>query len=159
MRRWFGSLIAMLALAVLPVGGHAQREAIAIVVHPSVRQDDVSFAQLRQIFMGEQKSWSDRTRVTLLMRAPGPGATERSIVLERIYRMTEAQFREYWIGKIFRAEITTGPKIVFSTDMTKELIAALPGAISFIRASDVTAGMKVLRIDGRLPGDRDYALQ
>jgi ABC-type phosphate transport system substrate-binding protein len=158
MKRWLRILLAAAGLAVVTVDANAQqREAIAIVVHPSVRQDDVTFAQLRQLFMGEQQYWSDRTRVTLLMRAPR--ATERDIVLERIYDMSEAEFRQYWIGKIFRAEIPTGPKLVFSTDMTKELIAALPGAISFMNVSDVTAGMKVLRIDGRRPGDPGYALQ
>ena len=155
--RSLGIVLAMVALTAVPATVRAQREPIAIVVHPSVRQVDVTFTQLRQFFMGERQQWSDGTRVTLLMRAPS--AYERDVVLQRIYDMTEPEFRQYWIGKIFRAEITTGPKIVFSSEMTRELVAALPGAISFIRASDVTPGMKVLRIDGRLPGDRDYVLQ
>ena len=28
--------------------------------------------------------------------------------------MTEAQFRQHWIGKVFRAETPSGPKIVAS---------------------------------------------
>jgi hypothetical protein len=158
MRRLLGVVLAISALWASPAAVHAQqRDAIAIVVHPSVRQDNVTFSQLRQLFMGDKQQWSDGTRVTLLMRAPS--APERTIVLERIYDMNEAEFRQYWIGKIFRTEIMSGPKIVFSSEMTRELVAALPGAIAFIRASDVTPGMKVLRIDGRMPGDRDYILQ
>ena len=28
--------------------------------------------------------------------------------------MTEAQFRQHWIGKVFRADTPSGPKIVYS---------------------------------------------
>ena len=50
-------------------------------------------------------------------------------------------------------------KIVYSNDMTRQLVAALPGAVGFIAASDVAADMKVLRINGKLPGDPDYPLR
>jgi hypothetical protein len=33
-----------------------------------------------------------------------------------------------------------------------------PGAIGYLRASDVDESVKVLRIDGHLPNDRDYTL-
>jgi hypothetical protein len=32
----------------------------------------------------------------------------------------------------------------------------VPGAIGYVRASDVDSTVKVLRVDGRLPGDKDY---
>jgi hypothetical protein len=73
--------------------------------------------------------------------------------------MSEAQFRQYWIAKMFRAEVPRGPKIVFSTDMTLDLVIAIPGSISFIRADDVTDEVKVVRVDGALPADADYPLK
>lgn len=158
-----GLALATLASAMLaPAAGAAQlaeapREAIAIVVHPQSRVDELSFAQLRQVFLGDQQYWPDRTRVTLLVRAPV--AYERDVVLDKIYNMSEAQFRQYWIAKIFRAEVTSGPKIVYSNEMVRELISSLSGAISFIRAADAGSDMKVLRIDGRLPGEPGYPLQ
>lgn len=155
------SLLAVLFLAVFGtsdvVGQGQGGNAVAIVVNPSTGVNDLSFSQLRKIFLGEQQYWPDRERITLLVRAPE--AYERDLVLRRIYEMNESQFRQYWIAKIFRSEVTSGPKIVYSTAMARELIDALPGSITFIRAGDAGGSVKVLRIDGKLPGDQGYPLQ
>lgn len=139
--------------------GAQEREglAVAIVVHPSVGVDELSFEELRTIFLGERQFWPDRSRITLLVRAPV--AYERELVLNRIYRMSEDQFRQYWIAKMFRAEVASGPKLVYSNDMARELVTAIPGAITFMRAGDVNESVKVLRISGALPSDADYPLR
>ena len=133
------------------------RGAVAIVVNPSTSVDDLSLLELRNVFLGDRQFWSDGGRIVLLVRAPV--AYERDVVLNKIYRMDESQFRQYWIAKVFRAEVSSGPKIVYSNDMTRQLVAALPGAVGFISASDVAADLKVLRINGKLPGDPDYPLR
>ncbi|HSM36711.1 MAG TPA: hypothetical protein VK837_09980 [Longimicrobiales bacterium] len=131
---------------------------VAIVVHPDTPVDDISFDELRRIFLGEQQFWSGgRTRVTLLVRPPR--SSERAVILDRVYEMNEGQFRQYWIAKLFRAEVSSGPKIVYSTESTLELVAAIPGAISFLDASAATGSVKVLRIDGTAPGQNGYPLQ
>jgi hypothetical protein len=73
--------------------------------------------------------------------------------------MSEAQFRQYWIAKMFRAEVPRGPKIVLSAGMALDLVVAIPGSISFTRADSVTDSVKVVRIDGLLPGDPGYPLK
>jgi hypothetical protein len=131
--------------------------SVAIVVHPSVDVEALSMTQLRRIFLADQQFWPDRSRITLLVRAPG--AVERETVLKRIYQMSEAQFRQYWIAKIFRAEVASGPKIVLSSNMARELVTAIPGSITFMPATDVEPSVKVLRIDGALPDEPDYPLR
>lgn len=74
-------------------------------------------------------------------------------------RMSEAQFRQHWIAKMFRAEVPRGPKIVFSTDMALELVVAIPGSISFMRADSVSDDVKLVRVDGKLPSEPGYPLQ
>lgn len=135
----------------------AQPEGVAIVVHPGVEIDNLGLDQLRRIFMADQQFWPDGSRVTLLVRAPA--AYERDVVLNVIYRMSEDEFRKYWVGKMFRAEVPAGPKIVYSSEMAGGLVTAVPGAIGFVPAGDVTEGAKVLRIGGRLPGESGYPLQ
>lgn len=147
--------IAAFGIALAPRPATAQ--AVAIVAHPDTSVEDLSFLELRKIFLGEQQFWGDGRRIILLVRAPV--ARERDVVLNRIYQMEEAEFRQYWIAKVFRAEISSGPKIVYSTDMTRQLVAALPGAVAFVAALDVTPEMKVLRINGKRPGDPGYSLQ
>lgn len=133
------------------------RQAVAIVVNPHSTVSNLSFAELRRIFLGQQQFWPDRSKITLLVRAPV--SPERAVVLDQIYRMDEDQFRQYWIGKMFRAEIAGGPKIVYSSDMAINLVGAIPGSITFVLASAVTPNSKVLRIDGKLPSDAGYPLK
>jgi HAMP domain-containing protein len=62
----------------------------------------------------------------LIVRAPV--APERTVVLDRIYRMSESQFKQYWIARIFRAEATSTPKVVYSNQTINELVSAIPRA-------------------------------
>jgi len=130
---------------------------IAVVVNQETPVSDLSLAEVRKVLLGERQYWNSKLPVVLLIRAPV--ARERDVVLRVIYQMTEAQFKQYWVAKIFRAEAATPPKIVYSNDMQYELVTALPGAIGFVDAHSVRRGLKVLRVDGRLPGDHDYPLR
>jgi ABC-type phosphate transport system substrate-binding protein len=98
----------LLLLVVVPARSAAaqdavspEREGVAIVVHPDVPITELSLDQLRRVFMADQQFWPDGSRITLLVRAPA--AYERDVVLNVIYRMTEDEFRKYWVGKMFRA--------------------------------------------------------
>ncbi len=133
------------------------QNGLAIVVHKDTEVDDLSMYELRNIFLANQQFWPNRSRIILLVRAPQ--SDERDFVLDSIYQMDEARFRQYWIAKMFRAEVPRGPKIVFSTDMTLDLVVAIPGSISFMRADDVTDEIKLIRIDGKLPSDEGYPLK
>jgi ABC-type phosphate transport system substrate-binding protein len=130
---------------------------VAIVVRPDVPVDNLTFGDLRKVLLGDRQFWSSNLRVTLLVRAPG--AHEREVVLKAIYQMTEAQFRQYWIAKVFRAEAASGPRVVYSNEMAAELASAIPGAVAFVEAGQVPKGLKVLKINGKLPGDKDYVLR
>ena len=140
--------IAIAAAAATPV---------AIVVSPDVPVDDLSFSEVRKVFLGERQFWSPKLRVVLLMRAPI--APERNVVLRTIYQMSEAQFRQYWISKVFRADVSSGPKIVYSNEMASELVNAIPGAVAFVDATQIPKGLKVVKIDGKMPTDRAYPLR
>jgi ABC-type phosphate transport system substrate-binding protein len=137
--------------------GAAMGSDIAIVVRQDVPVENVTFAELRKLLLGDRQFWSSNLRVTLLVRAPG--ARERDVVLKTIYQMSEAQFRQYWIAKVFRAEAASGPRVVYSNEMAAELTSAIPGAVAFVEASQVPKGLRVLKINGKLPGDKDYPLR
>lgn len=161
-RRIRHSLLVVCAMVcVLP--GTAQPEetiaqtGLAIVVHKDTEVDNLSMSELRNIFLANQQFWSNRKRIILLVRAPQ--SDERDYVLNRIYRMDEPQFRQYWIAKMFRAEVPRGPKIVFSSGMALDLVVAIPGSISFMRADEVTDEVKVMRVNGKLPSDEGYPLK
>jgi ABC-type phosphate transport system substrate-binding protein len=129
---------------------------IAVVVNPGVPVNDLSFAEMRKVLLGDRQFWSPNLKVTLLIRAPV--ARERDTVLKTVYQMTEAQFRQYWIGKVFRAEAAGGPRIIYSNEEATQMAASMPGSIAFVDAAQVPKGLKTLKIDGKLPGEAGYRL-
>jgi len=129
---------------------------VAVVVHPDVAVENLTIGELRRVVLGDREFWPASVRITLLLRAPV--AHERDVVLRSVCQMTEAQFRQHWIGKVFRAETALAPKIAYSNEMAIDLVTRVPGAIAFVDASQVSKGLKVVRIDGRLPGDKEYLL-
>ena|ERR1051325_11183450 len=149
-RGWLLGIGATLAAAA------ADSNAVAIVVRPDVPVDNLSFAELRRLMLGDRQFWSSNLKVTLLVRAPG--AREREIVLKTIYQMSEAQFRQYWIAKVFRDEASSAPRIVYSNEMATELVLQMPGAVAIVDAAQIPKGLKVLKINGLLPGQPGYPL-
>jgi len=152
-------LVVFLSLALLiPLAFPSIASAgdVAVIVRPDVPADDLSFNEVRNLVLGDRQFWDSNTRLTLLIQAPA--AREREVLLKIIYQMTEAQFRQYWISKVFRAEAAAGPKIVYSNQMAIQLVGAIPGSIAFIDASEVPKGLKVLKVDGKLPGEKGYPL-
>jgi hypothetical protein len=143
------------SLSLLPLG--AVEGDIAVVVRHDTPAENLSLADIRRLLLGDRQYWTSNLRVTLLIRAPA--ARERDVVLRVIYQMSEAQFRQYWISKIFRAETSSGPKIVYSNEMAAELVQSIPGSVAFVDAAQAPKDLKVLKIDGKLPGEKGYPLR
>ena len=134
----------------------APKAGIAIVANPATPVDNLSLEDLRKIFLGQRQYWDAGHPVVLLVRAPV--ARERDVVLHLIYDMSETQFKQYWITKIFRSEMASPPKVVYSEGMTNQLVQLIPGSIGFLPAGQVASGVKVIKINGKLPGETGYAL-
>ena len=87
------------------------------------------------VFVGERQFWSSSLRITcFFMRR----RREREYFSNSL-RMSEAQLRQHWIGKVFRAEADSGPQ-TFSSD--EEIIGAGDDSGS-IAAVDVTRSPEV----------------
>ncbi|MGH7489998.1 MAG: hypothetical protein ACREMY_30985 [bacterium] len=150
--------LAFLCLTLFGSSAAQNRDVdVAVVVHPDTPVSNLSLAEVRKVFLGDRQYWTTNMPVVLLIRAPV--ARERNVVLKIIYQMSESQFKQYWIAKIFRAESATAPKVVYSNDVANELVTAIPGAIAFIDARDVKSGAKLVRVDGHLPGEPGYPLR
>ena len=130
---------------------------IAVIVNPDVPVDNLTLAELRRILLGDREFWTSAARVTLFIRAPI--ARERDAMVKDVCQMTEAQFRQHWIGKVFRAETPSAPKIAYSAESTIEQVARTPGGIGLVLAPVTAKNVKVLRIEGRVPGQSGYRLR
>jgi len=130
---------------------------VAVAVHRDVPVDSLTMAELRRIVLGDREFWPGSIRVTLLIRAPV--SHERDVVLQTVCQMTEAQFRQHWIAKVFRADTAVAPKMVYSPEMSVDSVNRIPGGITFIDAAGASRSLKLLKIDGKLPGEPGYPLR
>jgi ABC-type phosphate transport system substrate-binding protein len=136
----------------------AQTEEMAVVVNKANPVNGLSSGELQRIFMGETKFWNkSNSVVTVIMRAPG--APERDEVLSVVFRMSEAEYKKYWIGRMNSGEASSVPAEVFANGALQGLIREVPGAIGVVKASEVTSGVKVLKVDGHLPGESGYSFR
>jgi phosphate transport system substrate-binding protein len=138
--------------ALVPISP-AQNQDVAVVVNIRNPVDNVTRTELRKIFSGEKRNWAGGVSIKIIVRAPG--SIERSVLL-RLLSMDEGEYKRYWIAQVFRGEAQAEPVALFSNGMQKEAIAAFPGAIALVVPGDIKPGMKVLKVDGHLPGEPGY---
>ena len=132
-------------------------DCLAIVVNRSNPVESLSFTELRKIFLGDQNHWSNGRRVTVLMLEPGK--VERQVALTQIYQMDEKDFNKYFLHSMFTGEVHTAPKALATSSEVLKFVFNVPGAIGYLKASDVDDSVKIVRIDSRLPGEKDYSIR
>lgn len=131
-------------------------EALVIVVNRSNPVEGLSFTELRRVFLGERSHWANDRRITLVMREPGE--PERKTILRDVCGMTEDQLKTHFLHGLFTGEILVSPKILSTPTGVRKFIFNVPGAIGYLRLSDVDDSVKVVRIDELLPFDKGYKL-
>jgi len=109
------------------------------------------------VFLGERSHWANGRRITLVMLEPGQ--PERKAILREIYRMSETDFNRHFLQGLFTGEVFVSPKTLATPVGVRKFIFNVPGAIGYVRSRDVDSTVKVIRIDGRLPDDKDYELR
>jgi ABC-type phosphate transport system substrate-binding protein len=143
--------------AALPLGPAGPEQCLAIIVNHLNPTDDLAFSELRHIFLGEKSHWPNGRRITLVMMEPGQ--PERRAVLHDVYQMSENDFNNHFLQGLFTGEVFVSPKTLATPIGVRKFIFNVPGAIGYVRASDTDDTVKVIRIDGRLPDDKDYTLR
>jgi len=152
-----GALMVSL-LAGAPRTARAQdTEPLAIVVNKNNPLSEMSLVDLRRVFRGQRSRWSNGRRVTLVMR--DQGTREREAILQSLYGVAEEDYRRSYMQAVFSGETAEAPKTLTSTNGVLRFVYNVPGAIGYVRARDVDASVKTLRIDGRLPGEPGYRLE
>jgi hypothetical protein len=113
-------------------------------------------AELRRVFLGERSHWPNDRRITIVMRPPGE--PERKTMLKDVYQMDEGALKNRFLRGLFIGEILVSPKILSSAVGVKKFVFNVPGAIGYLRLSDVDGTVKVIRVDELLPEDKKYKL-
>lgn len=129
---------------------------VAVIVNPQNSVNTLTSADLRRMFSGELRSWNATLPVFLVVRAPE--AHERDFLLSHVLKMTETEYKDYWAKKVSSGEVPHEPVALISNGMQLEVVRSEKGGIALIDFKDVRQGVKVLKIDGHLPGTTGYTL-
>ena len=148
-------LLAWLLGMGLASSAAAQNIDVAVVINPNNPMAGTTAVELRKIFAGEKRSWQGGLRIKLIVRQPG---CHERLVLLKLLGMSEREYKQYWAAQIFRGEADSEPFAAPSVGMQKEAITTFPGAITLVNEQDIKPGMKVIKVDGRLPGVAGYPL-
>jgi ABC-type phosphate transport system substrate-binding protein len=140
-----------------PAAASGSEQSLAIIVNQSNSVENFSLPELRKIFLGERSHWPNGRRITLVMM--DPAQPERKVMLREIYGMNEKDLNSHFIQGVFTGVVFVSPKTLGTPAEVLKFVFNVPGAIGYVRASDVDSSVKVLRVDGRLPDDKDYALR
>ena len=120
---------------------------LAIVVNRSNPIDNLPFAELRKIFLGERNHWSNGHRIAIAML--DYGQPERRA----------ANYQDFLLRGMFRGDVFVAPKTLATPTILRKFVFNAPGAIGYLRVCDVDPSVKVVRIDGLSPEDKGYRLQ
>lgn len=148
-------LLALLSFYPPPI--QAEDGAVAIIVNPANAVDSLSLNELKRIFKIETGFWPNGSRVILLLR--GDQCSEQEIILRRVYQMSAAELKRFWIQKLYQGAISEVPGNLHSDAAVKTYVGAVPNAIGFIKPSQIDESIKVLEIDGKLPHEKGYPLK
>lgn len=147
-------ILIFLSLLLLPVDGYAID--IAIIVHQDNPLDEISARDLRRIFKQEKQRWADNRNIYVIMQEDG--SPEKGLFVHKIFLMRPNELKRYWLNKIIKGDILSFPKTLSSNDTVKRFVAQIDLSISYINADAVDESVKVLRIDGKHPGEEGYFL-
>jgi len=150
-----GILILLLCAAPSARAG----DAIVVIVNSANPVDNLSAGELKKLFLSDRSRWDTGKAVAPVML--NPGAPERTSFLKIICGMSDGDLGKYFMQAAFTGKSATPPKELGSAGAVKSFVASSPGAIGFVKASDLPTGdttVKAVKVDGASAGDPGYKI-
>lgn len=155
-----GARIAILSL-LLCGGARAQclPGGLAVVVNKSNSLDSLSVAQLRKLIVGDMRAWPDHKQVALIARFPSSKVFQ--CMLSSIVHLSVGDYQRYVINAEFRGDDPMTMQLADSDATAGKAVSGTAGAFAVVETTSLAAiggAVKVLRIDGKAPGQPGYPL-
>lgn len=149
-------LLTLLVVLGLASPALAEDRPIALVVNPQSPLKDLSMAEIRNIFLGQKKTWPSGEPIVPIYLVPTSPVSE-AFARQALGKSLE-DLEKYWID----ARIRGGPKkprTVPTPVVARKLVGSLPTAIAYLPLADADDSVKVLAIDGQPPKAGGYKLK
>jgi hypothetical protein len=149
-------LIALALLAPLGSRSHAaERDVLVVIVAQAAGVTDISLIALRRAFRGESAQYPGGKRVIPFNQSVG--SAERAGFDRAVLGLQPSEVGRFWITRRIRDE-GLPPRTLPSVEVGQRVVAAYPGALTYVRSSMVDRNVRVLTIDGVAPEQPGYAL-
>jgi hypothetical protein len=135
----------------------ARAADLAVIVNKTSALVNVSSTDLARYFKAEKTKAPDGKKLVIVMQEAG--LPEREAALKGIYKMTEAEYADYFVEATFTGAVESAPKAMPTAVAVKKFVAEVPGGIGYVQLGDADDSIRILKIDGKLPGEPDYKLK
>jgi len=156
-RNWIPALALTVAGAALPAAGTTP---LVVVVHKSSAFETISAAELRRMLTGELRAWPDKRPVVLIQQPETRDVQRR--MLKGLLGTTPEGYRQMLLAVQFQGNELPFIKVLNSDDMAIKFVWNVPGAVAVVSADAAAAAsehVRILRVDGKAPGDSGYLLR
>lgn len=146
----------LLSLSLGPSSAIADGNQLAVIVGTKSSVSGLSFHELKRLFKGEKvKTPAGKWMIPLNRKKK---TSERVGFDISVLGMSPNVMGSYWVDRKIRGQ-SGAPKSMKSSALILRLVAKVPGAIGYVKASDVKPGVKVVKIDGKIPGETGYSIK
>ncbi len=156
--RW---AIVLLALYLSPAFVSSAKESVlTVIVNNSNPTESISKSQLRALLLGEIDQWTNKNQVILVQRESTSQAFQKTLRL--VLHMTEAEYSRWLLQSEFRGRKLPLVKVLNSDESASKFVFNVPGALAItdgVPSGSISSEIKVLRVDGKLPGEPGYAFK
>ena len=153
-------IAALLAAPTLHYAAEPAR-AFAAVVHQSNPTRDIRLRDLTSLFGGTSRHWPNNSAVVLVER--DAGSAPFRYLMERLLNTTPGEYKRSLQNIEYRGETPLAIKVLNSDQAACQFVFNVPPAIAIIESASIGAPacsqVRVLRIDGKLPGEEGYSLR
>ena len=150
-RRYIAPFIVAVAIAGAARIASAQT---AVIVHRANAVSNLSAEDLRRVFLGKTTTAASGQPIVVVELT-----TIRARFCKSLLGLSADEVRRRWVGLVFRGDALAFPYELADAAAVKKFVAEHPGAVGYIPSSDADETVKIVRIDGKLPGDAAYLLK
>jgi ABC-type phosphate transport system substrate-binding protein len=141
------TLRCILATVLLVGMAHAQAPApdpvMVAIAYPATSDEEIARASLRAIFGMRLQRWPGDTPVKVfVLRDEAP---EHATFSKSVLQVFPQQLRMAWDRQVFSGQ-GQYPEQVASTQEMLSRVAATPGSVGYVKASEVNPNVRVLKI-------------
>lgn len=142
---WRTTTLYILAALLITTNSYAdtQEPAMVVIAFPSTSEKTISRSSLRAIFGMRLSKWPADTPVKVfVMKDDAPEHNAFSKILLQVF---PHQLRLAWNRQVFSGQGQYPEQVASAQDMLSK-VASTPGAIGYIKSSEVTNNVRILKV-------------